>query len=176
VRQLVVACTVSRFWGEFQAYAGSEVHVAMRLRESPPTDMRPHSLTDTVDVVVDGGNGREMLQTRAVGHLKFSRLDGLAHWSYLLYPVREWTLRIYFLQTIFRKNVGDPLGVGSFYWPFPAHSDADAKARATNLLAYSQHPNFVKAWETGNAVRILLDDREIAWKSFDRQSAYADWT
>ncbi len=85
-------------------------------------------------------------------------------------------MRIYLLQTIFRKSAGDPLRIGSFNWPFPAHNDPDAKVRATNMLAYTQDPKFVKAWETGDAVRILLDDREIAWKSFDRQSAYADWT
>jgi hypothetical protein len=87
----------------------------------------------------------------------------------------EMTVAIYVLQTIFRKQTLDPLFPGSFAWPFRADDDKDAVLRADALLADWKTPGFVAIWETGDAVRILAGAREVAWKSFHRESAYALW-
>ncbi|HEY1941428.1 MAG TPA: hypothetical protein VGH40_04830 [Roseiarcus sp.] len=82
---------------------------------------------------------------------------------------------VYVLQTIFRKQTHDPLIPGAFVWPFRADDDKDAIIRADAMLADWKDPHFVLIWETGNAVRILHGAREVAWRSFERGSAYAEW-
>ena len=84
-------------------------------------------------------------------------------------------MAIYSLQTIFRKQTLDPLVLGSFAWPFRAADDKEAVLRADALLAEWKTPGFVAIWETGDAVRILSGAREVAWKSFHKESAYALW-
>ena len=80
-----------------------------------------------------------------------------------------------FFETLFRKQTHDHADPRCFVWPFRADDDEDAIARAEALLANWRDPNFVSLWETGNAVRILRGSREVAWKSFERGSAYAEW-
>lgn len=82
----------------------------------------------------------------------------------------------YVLQTIFRERPDDPLRVGSYFWPFVANSDEDAKIQATAMLTDWQTPNFVAIWETGTAARILMGDKEVSWRSFDQEGAYANWS
>ncbi|MBV8472128.1 MAG: hypothetical protein JO234_01820 [Hyphomicrobiales bacterium] len=84
-------------------------------------------------------------------------------------------MAVYLLQTIFRKQTHDPLVPGAFAWPFRADDDKDAVRRADAMLANWREPNFVAIWETGNAARIVLGAREIAWRSFERGSAYLEW-
>jgi putative SOS response-associated peptidase YedK len=50
-----------------QAYTWAEVHAALNIMGPPPSNMRPRynvSPTDKVDVIIDRGNGREMVQMR----------------------------------------------------------------------------------------------------------------
>jgi putative SOS response-associated peptidase YedK len=50
-----------------QAYAWAEIHAALSLLGAPPTNMPPRynvSPADTVDVIVDRGAGRELVQMR----------------------------------------------------------------------------------------------------------------
>ena len=83
---------------------------------------------------------------------------------------------VYSLQTIFRETPSDPLRIGSYFWPFVARDEADAKARASEMLTDWRSPDFVKWWETGTAARILLGEHEVSWRSFDPESQHADWS
>jgi putative SOS response-associated peptidase YedK len=50
-----------------QAYTWAEVHAALNIMGPPPTNLRPRynvAPTTDVDVIVDRGNGREMLKMR----------------------------------------------------------------------------------------------------------------
>jgi hypothetical protein len=85
-------------------------------------------------------------------------------------------VRVYLLQTIFREHPFDSLRIGSFNWPFIAQDDSAAKERAESMLTNWKDPNFVNWWETGNAIRILAGEKEIVWKSFDKDSPYATWS
>ena len=85
-------------------------------------------------------------------------------------------MRTYLLQTIYRRTRNDPPIVGRFSWPFPARSDVDATRRADRLLSIWNSADFPPLRETGDAVRIVSESEEVAWKSLDRDTGIADWT
>lgn len=85
-------------------------------------------------------------------------------------------MRTYLLQTIYRRTRNDPPIVGPFSWPFPARSDVDATRRADRLLTIWENSEFAALRETGDAVRIVSESDEVAWKSLDRETGLAEWT
>ena len=85
-------------------------------------------------------------------------------------------MRIYILQTIFRREPHDPKNFGTFNWPLLVHDDSTAKAKADQLLSNWPISKEVPWSQIGDAVCMLVGDREIAWKSFIDGSPYADWT
>ncbi len=82
----------------------------------------------------------------------------------------------YVLESINRVAPTDPIDIGSVMIPFVADDDKAAKAKAERMLTDPTDPHFVAAWEHGTAARILQNGREVSWKSFDKESAYADWS
>lgn len=89
---------------------------------------------------------------------------------------QERQLQAYVLESITRSDPSDPLLIGSAIVPFVAKDDEDAKHRADKMLTDPNDPGFVASWHSGTAARILRENREITWKSFDLDSPYANWS